>query len=771
MQDHTGSNTTFGIDHVVASSARRFEEQDGGKIMNTTLKLVILAALGVVGPLLSRQSAALDAASPSDSDSLATIVVTAEKKEEKLQDVPMSITALGGNALDNLQYRSFSDYAAMVPGLSLVSSQPGLTTLTLRGQNAGGVGSTVAVYLDESPFGSSSALANGTVLTGDFDTWDLQRVEVLRGPQGTLYGANSEGGLLKFVTAPPVLGTFSGAAEVTGESVDNGGKGGEVRAVVNLPIGDRVALRVGGYDQDIPGYIQDSSRGKTELNDGHKYGGRASLLAEPIDSLTIRLTASSQQARYNGTPNVDVNPVTLQPAFGDLTQNRLLNEPSSFQYKNYNATVTWDAGPFSILSTTSYGILNSDVVSDYTNVQLAPGFTTQDLLTSAVGPGLGAYLDNLVDMNKFTQEVRVSSPSANFLEWQVGGYFTRETGHLFQHLNAVDLPSGSLAAIPSLEVPVLDSTYKETAGFANLTIHFMPQFDVQAGGRYSKNEQTATEDLTGLLVPTQAFSTPSEGHVFTYSVAPRWHIDADNMAYLRFATGYRPGGPNALPPVAPPDVPREYGADKTSNIELGVKSSLLQGLLSIDASIFHVEWTDIQLLEQVDNTGINGNGGKARSQGFEWAVGYIPLHGLTLQWTGAYTDAKLTTDAPAVHGNTGDPLPYAPKWGTALDGEYTAALSADWKYFIGAAWSYVGSRETGFGTDVTGLTQVRLSSYDTYAARVGLDNARYRVTLYGKNLSGSRGITNYVSQGAPDLNGEISVIQPRTFGVTLSAKF
>jgi iron complex outermembrane receptor protein len=740
--------------------------------MNSTVRLAILATLGAAGPLLSQQGAAADAAGPASSDALETIVVTAEKREEKLKDVPMSITALGGNSLDNLQYRSFSDYAAMVPGLSLTSSQPGLTTLTLRGQNAGGVGSTVAVYLDESPFGSSSALLNGSILSGDFDTWDLQRVEVLRGPQGTLYGANSEGGLLKFVTAAPVLGSFSGAAEVTGESVDHGGKGGDVRAVVNLPIGDKVALRVGGFDQDVPGYIKDPSRGKTDLNDGHKYGGRVSLLAEPIDSLTVRLTATSQQSRYDGTPNIDVNPVTLKPAFGDLTQNRLLNEPSSFQYKNYNATINWDAGPFSILSTTSYSILNSDFVVDYTNIQLAPGFTVQNLLASALKmPGLGAYVDDLADLKKFTQEVRLSSPSTNFLEWQVGGYFTRETGHLFQHLNAVKLPSGTSAGLPPLEFPILDSTYKETAGFANLTVHIIPQFDVQAGGRYSKNEQTATESITGLLVPSQAFSTPSEGHVFTYSVAPRWHVDADNMVYLRWATGYRPGGPNALPPVAPPDVPRQYGADKTSNIELGVKSSLLQGRLSIDASIFHVDWTNIQLLEQVDNTGINGNGGKARSQGLEWAVGYVPLHGLTLQWTGAYTDAKLTTDAPAVHGNTGDSLPYAPKWGTSFDGEYDWAAFADFKYFVGATWSYVGARETGFGTDVTRLTQVRLSSYDTYGARVGLDNVRYRVTLYGKNLSDSRGITNYVNQGAPGLNGDVSVIQPRTIGVTLSAKF
>jgi iron complex outermembrane recepter protein len=735
--------------------------------------LRVLSLIGLAAPLFCQQSLALEAAQPtaSDSNALETIVVTAEKRSEPLKDVPMSITALSGDSLNNLQYRDFSDYAAMVPGLSLVSSQPGLTTLTLRGQNAGGVGSTVAVYLDESPFGSSSALLNGSILSGDFDTWDLQRVEVLRGPQGTLYGANSEGGLLKFVTAPPVLGSFSGAAEVTGESVAHGGEGGDVRAVVNLPLGDKVALRVGGFDQDVPSYIKDPSLGKTDVNEGHKYGGRVSLLADPVDSLTIRLTATSQQSRYSGTPDVDVNPSTLQPAVGDLQQARLLNEPSVFKYENYNATINWDAGPFSILSTTSYGILNSDFVADYTNVQLAPGFTVQDLLTEAVGPGLGAYVDDLADLTKVTQEVRLSSPTTNFLEWQVGGYFTREAGHLYQHLNAVQLPSGASAGLPPLEFPILDSTYKETAGFANLTIHIIPQFDIQAGGRYSKNEQTATEDITGLLVPTQAFSTPSEGHVFTYSVAPRWHVDADTMVYARLATGYRPGGPNALPPVAPPDVPRQYQADKTTDIELGIKSTLLQGMLSIDASLFHVDWTDIQLLEQVDNTGIDGNGGKAKSQGLEWAFGYIPVHGLILQWTGAYTDAYLTTPAPAVNGNVGDELPYAPKWSTSFDGEYDWAAFAGYRYFVGATWSYVGTRSTDFGSDPTGLTQVSLSSYNTYAARLGLDNDRYRVTLYGKNLGDSRGITNYVSQGAPGLNGDISVIQPRTIGVTLAAKF
>ena len=281
--------------------------------MNRIKKSALIGFIVAGTPFTWQQSAALDSTprSDSDADTLETIVVTAEKREERLQDVPMSVTALSGGLLDKLQDRDFADFAAMVPGLSLMSTGPGLTQLTLRGQNAGGDGSTVAVYIDESPFGSSSALLNGSVLSGDFDTWDLKRIEVLRGPQGTLYGANSEGGLLKFVTNPPVLGSFSGEVEATGESVDHGGNGGGVRGVVNLPLGDIAAFRISAFDEDMAGYISDPLSGKQDLNSGHKDGGRASLLLAPAESLSIRLTVTEQETKTNGNPAVDVNPVTL----------------------------------------------------------------------------------------------------------------------------------------------------------------------------------------------------------------------------------------------------------------------------------------------------------------------------------------------------------------------------------------------------------------------------------------------------------------------------
>lgn len=741
--------------------------------MNSTVRVTASAVLGVAGAALCQVSPAQVAAQSSSSDtgSLETVVVTAQKREESLQDVPMGVTALGGARLDDLQARDFADYAALVPGLSLNSLQAGQTRLTLRGQNAGGVGSTVAVYLDESPFGSSTALVNGNINTGDFATWDMQRIEVLRGPQGTLYGANSEGGLLKFVTNAPQLGKFSAAGEVGGESVDSGGNGWDARAMVNLPAGDTVAFRLSGFYDDVPGFIDDPALGTKNVNAGKNYGGRASLLFAPTTDFSIRLTAALQKATYDGTNTVDVNPVTLKPLYGDLTQERVVPEPSSFDYQNYSGTIDWNVGAFKIVSITSYSKLDTTTVTDAT--PLPP----YGALAAGLFGGTGAPLDADDNLKKFTQEVRLTSPASERLEWQVGAYYTHETGAIIQNLNAVTAPYGPVLGL--LIQPVVDSTYTEGAGFLDLTYHFNSQFDVEAGGRWSHNSQTATQtttydpvlaQLVGLTSNPVIVNGNSTGNVWTYSLAPSWHFDPSTMAYARLATGYRPGGPNVVPPTAPSNVPHEYGADTTTNVELGMRSTQLDGRLSLDVALFHVDWRNIQLYEVVAGFGVNANGGTARSQGVEWNFAYVPVQGLSFQWTGAYTDAELTSPAPSLDAVSGDPLPYAPKWSTAIDGEYKHAAFGNFNAFVGATWSYVGSRSSDFySSSATPPGQLVLPSYNTYDARLGLENGRYRISLYGKNLSNSRGITDYTSNGSP--YSTITVTQPLTVGLSLSAKF
>lgn len=724
--------------------------------MHRSFVLALAASTSVIASAAWAQSA------PQPATAVGELVVTAEKREEKLRDVPLSVTALPGDTLDKLVDRSFADYAALVPGLTLTPTVPGSSRLTLRGLNAGGIASTVSTYVDEAPFGSSSGLVDGSQLAGDFDTFDVERIEVLRGPQGTLYGANSEGGLIKFVTKPPDPGAFHGALEVVDQDVAHGQNAASIDGMANIPLGPKAAFRISGFYDELPGWVNNVQLGQSNVNRGSKYGGRASFLLLPTDNLSIRLTATNQDIRNRGLPTVDVDPVTFAPIHGALSQERFVGEPSRFYYQNYSATVNWNLGWANLLSATSWGKDHVRSVQDETT-PLAPILAA--VAAKLMTPPLGAFLDQQVDDEKFTQEVRLTSTATRRLEWQLGGFYTHERGLIDQAIPAFDLSSGALAPVPVLELASLASTYEEFAGFASATYHFTPTLDLQAGGRVSHNNQDGTQNTGGLLLPPGTITNPSHETVFNYSVAPRWHITPTTLLYARFSNGYRPGGPNIIPPAAPPDTPRFFRSDTTTSYEAGVKSSLFEGRLSLDVAAFLTDWNDIQLAEIVNNFVINGNGGKARSQGFEWEATAVPVKGLTLAFSGAYTDAKLTTDAPAVGAFSGDRLPWTPKLSVTVDGEYDWTAFGETTAFVGGTWSYVGDRTSDFPSTT-------VPSYDTVNLRVGLGYRRWRLQVFAKNVGDTRGIVNISGPGAvPDGGRGAVIIQPRTVGVAASARF
>ncbi len=281
------------------------------------------------------------------------------------------------------------------------------------------------------------------------------------------------------------------------------------------------------------------------------------------------------------------------------------------------------------------------------------------------------------------------------------------------------------------------------------------------------------------MSPPQITAGASTGTDFTYSVAPRWHLNQNTMAYVRVASGYRPGGPNALPPLTT-GVPASYQADSTVNYEIGLKTVQLDNRLSIDVDAFLIKWKKIQLFEFVENFGINANGGTATSKGLEYSFALTPFEGLNLTLTGAYVDAHLTADAPATGGLNGDELPYAPKWSNSLDAGYTWHAFGDYSASAGATWSYIGSRFADFSATTTvgsnGVVFVPnpragLDGYNTLNLRLGLQNDRWRFELYAKNLADSRGLTFYTNTGTPNNGGAIVVQQPRTIGGTVDLRF
>jgi iron complex outermembrane recepter protein len=764
------------------------------RVPASSLLAAVATALAAAQGGRADEQAQQNTAPSSSAVALQEIVVTAQKREEKLHDVPMGVTAITTDELNKLRVDSFEDLQAMVPALSVQSSQPGFTRITLRGENVGGIGSTVTVYVDDVPVGSSNALADGATITSDFDTWDLQRVEVLRGPQGTLYGAGSEGGLLKYVTNAPDPTASAGAFQVGYEDIAHGSGDPLIKGMINEPIGDNAAIRISGFDTWIPGYIDDPNLNETDVNRGYREGLRASLLINATDNFSIRLSGFGQTLHTDGTPQVDVVGAAgtqltppanqLQPLGGDYDQTRFINEPSTFRYKVFSLNLDWNLGWGSLTSITSYGSTYANLFTDASSIELQSGTpaagTYGELAASVVGEPAGLAEYDFVNMGKFTEEVRLTSSAAQPLQWQVGAFYTHEASTIDEALPTFFIPSQQFAPIASLESPHLGALYREWSGFGQITYQFNPQWDLSLGARWSENRQNVDESISGLLVPTSLTGGTSTGTDWTYSIAPRWHVSDNTLVYARVATGYRPGGPNALPPTVTGGVPLTYQSDSTTNYELGTRTSFLDNRLSLDVAAFLINWQKIQLTEYVESYSIDANGGSARSKGLEWTLGLSPVDGLKFLLTGAYVNANLTSDAPAAGGADGDELSYVPKWSSALDGSYTWHAVNGYEAFAGATWSYTGSRVSDFGAtpEVVGAAIVfaadpraTLPSYNTVNLRAGMENERWTFELYVKNVGDTRGITSYNNSNTPDFGGAIALIQPRTLGAAVTARF
>jgi outer membrane receptor protein involved in Fe transport len=719
--------------------------------------LVGACATGMADPALSQNSTATTPnarppAALSEGDQNA-IVVTAQKRPQVLIDVPQSVSVISGDTLENTHAQRLSDYLTRIPSANIVESQAGNSRIVLRGINTGGVGATVATYIDETPFGSATALANGGVLAPDFDPFDLARVEVLRGPQGTLYGANSLGGLIKFVTVTPDPGAFAGAAELGAEKVSHGDTGWWGRAAVNVPLGATAAFRVSGFYRRDPGYIDDPVLGH-DVNDGKTYGGRVSFLVRPTEQLSVRASVHVENIRSDGTNAVDIDPVTLKPVGGSLEQFRILRQPNDIDYRIYNTTIDYDFGPMTLVSSTSYGTLDQAQIVDGSGALGVPG----------------AGLDQSMTQRRFTEEVRLASSPKQTIEWTIGGFYTHEKNRLGQAVYLAD-PATQEPVVNGLIVVDLPSRYSEYAGFANATWHLSPRFDLTAGARYSHNDQSSTQDTSGALVPAPVhLSGKSSDNAFTYSVAPTFKLDTNTRIYARVAKGYRPGGPNAISPDADPnEVPFQFAPDTTTNYEVGIKTRTEDNLLSLDVSVFRIDWKKVQLLVQIGQFGVNINGASARSSGVEFTAGLHPSHELSLFANGSYVDAHLTADTPVqVGGVAGDPLPYNPKWQWTVGAEYEHRLSSSSTARGGISWHYLGHRFTEFDP-VEG--QHRLGSFGQIDAHAGVDFGRFRVDAFAHNLTDSRGITNVGFFG--DVNGDLAaaIIRPRSFGLALGYRY
>jgi iron complex outermembrane receptor protein len=725
-------------------------------------------AAAVATALMTNSVWSQDKSGPTNLDE---IVVTAQKVSQSVVDVPMSISVLGGDDLERTQSLNIQDYVKLVPGLQLTQATPGFGRLSLRGINTGGVASTVGVYVDETTFGSSSGLANGAILTGDFDTFDVARVEVLRGPQGTLYGASSLGGVLKYVTNAPQFDSFEARVRGSYETIDAGDSSYSGAAVFNIPASDKLAFRASGFYRKLGGFIDSIGTADSDvaddINGSTVSGGRASMLFKPSETFSLQLSAFIQDIDSDATSVVDSDSLTGKTLYGGLTQSQYVPESTDVQYRVYNATAIWDLGFGDLTSATSYGENKQQFLVDFTT------------LLSGFFPGFDSYNRQTTSVKRISQELRLASHENEKVDWLVGAYYNHEDGLIAQDVHVVERGTFTDLPLPfTLGIGTIDSKYKEYAGFANVTIKFTPKFDLTLGARYSNNDQDVVQVSDGLLFGVaEATTTPggSSEDVFTYSIAPKFKINERMAVYARVAKGFRPGGPNVIALDAPEGTPTSYGSDTTLNYELGLKGETEGRTFAFDVAAFHIDWDDIQLLARVNGVGINTNAGGAESDGVEATLMVRPVDHLKLSLTGAYTDAKLTedTDELLVGGREGDRLPYTPKISYSASADYDWPLADERSAYFGVSFSHLDDVPAAFDPAFVAENdrQRFLPAYDVLDLRAGWDFGKVSVELFGRNLTDDDGKTSDASGNTP--NGAIAtgVIRPRSYGVTVTAEF
>jgi outer membrane receptor protein involved in Fe transport len=699
------------------------------------------------------------------SGTLEEIVVTAEKRVSTVQSTPISITAVSGEQLAAQGIATVEDLAATTPGISMRTAGPGQTEFEMRGlSSSGGSAPTVGFYLDEVPLSPAAASLNGRVVI-DPDLYDLRRVEVLRGPQGTLYGSGSMGGTIKLVTNPPALGKFDTSEEVSVSNTQGGGTNPGASAMVNLPMGETVALRLVGTYKYTDGFIdriveptlafpsgtcpgwagQGCVRGDVTATPVSKVvpranattleSGRASLLWKPTSELSFTTTAMYQGMRADGynqyqvPPGADVALALYSPAD--------LKEPVSDTFKMLSEVITYDFTAMQLTSATSFWKRNADQSQDSTEA-------LQNLFV------LPAYYPVLYTENdesqQFSQELRLTSTSDGDLQW-VGGLFYSDLKSTFVTINQdpayAQFSVGGAAANPQGLIYNADNPYhlKQSAVFGDVTYKLTSQFKITGGLRWYRYSTDETFSQAGLgtqsgnaTATTGAEASDARG--FNPKVTLSYMPSGELTLYTTAARGFRPGGISLPVPTtggtACPAVPLTYNSDKVMNYEAGEKARLLDGKLVVNADVYYIKWSDLQqIIELGCGYPYTANAGNARSYGPELEVSAKLTPEFTVNLSATYTNAVINDPANVVGGSitAGTPVLNIPKETASLMLVYDQQVSATMDSVTRLTDSYVGST-----ADIAFLPQT-LPSHNLLDFRTGLLFGHWATYLFADNLT------------------------------------
>lgn len=677
------------------------------------------------------------------------VIVTATFRDERLQDVPIAISALSNDRLTKMGAENFQDFARTIPGVSFVDLGPSHNKIVIRGITttmAFEANATTSMYFDDTPVGSSSS-------NPDLKVFDIERVEVLRGPQGTLFGDAAMGGTIRYVTAKADPTRFATKTEGFYSSTSEGGGNWGANAMVNLPlVDDRLALRVAGYYRDYAGFVDALTVGGRDVNDEQTVGGRASLRWLVNDAFTLNLSVLHQSSEHGGRN-------TVTPSLADLQQAFLFRETLKDEFTITNLTAEFDLSFATLNSSTSYQQRDLHELRDYSLV--IPTVTSLEDL----GSPKGLFSEN-----------RLVSKNPGRFDWLIGTYITRSISGLPQRIITYPASGGSQILSRGLKA---ENRVTQFASYGELGFNATERLKLTAGLRWYDINQDIHLITTGPRTPAPPggiFETRTNarfsGFIPKYSAA--FKFSEANMVYAQMAKGFRLGGPTAI--GFPPDLdgtpaPTQYDPDSLWNYELGFKSAWLDGKLALNAALFYVDWEGLQTgVIRLDNRFLTTNAGSATSEGAELEVLLRPFNGLELSLSGAWVDSTLAEDRPPPNdGLEGDQMPGVPQKTYAASARYTFPVAGEWAAFGQGNWQYVGGSTNGFQRAfASGLNADYQPSYDLSSIRAGLQSDRYEVSVFVENLFDERPVL-FVDRILGGLRHHTA--RPRTIGLWLKANY
>ncbi|HEX8224894.1 MAG TPA: TonB-dependent receptor [Allosphingosinicella sp.] len=755
-----------------------------------------------------------------------TIVVTATKRETTLLEVPFSINAQTEEDIQKLGAGTIEDLSRNVAGLTVQNLGPGQSQISIRGVSAGqiirdqpGVKEQVGVYLDESVISLS-------LFQPDLDLFDLNRVETLRGPQGTLFGSGSVGGTIRYITNQPELSKFEGVVEANLHKVEDGDFGGHFKGAVNVPLGDHAAIRAVGYNTEYAGFIDARHEAgvNKDVNDGRRTGGRIALRMEPTENITITPRIVYQSVRSHGfnrqeVYNLYANPfTTTRPAIqlGEREQFLRLRERFADDTLLADLTASADLGGVDLTSVTTY--INRDILVSR-DASALTGSVSVDLALHPSSVELPSNLVDTTDLTTWTQELRLSSSGDGPFQWLIGAFYSDVDRKYTQrlptpgydvHVNA-RFGAGTAAAVANgfpLNSPYnadLPYDIQQLALFGEASYDITEALTATAGLRYYDFKEVRGFKSGGLFAngDNQTDETKSDG--FSPRLLLSYEAADDVIINLQASKGFRLGGVND--PLneglcSAQDVIDYGGFDRYDdeslwNYEAGVKSQF--GAISFNAAAFYTDISNLQITADAGSCSsrvvFNAD---AHTMGLEFELSARPVQGLDLSIAGSWVEAefdetRLKQNGQVLEGiRDGNRLPSVPKFQIAASAFYTFPVGDDGdEAYVGATFQHVGTRFTQPGdqennprTFVHGLPyggapasasttlDLELPDYQLVNLSAGMEFANgFDLTVYVNNLFDENAILAFDRERGGRARLGFHVGQPRTIGVTARQRF